>query len=39
MQTYSQTVSRMYAGMTLPYAKLVEQNAFTPVRAVRQNRT
>lgn len=27
---FEQTVSRMCAGKTLPYAKLVEENAFTP---------
>jgi transposase-like protein len=27
---FEQTVSRMVAGKTLPYAKLVEENAFTP---------
>jgi hypothetical protein len=27
---FEQTVSRLCAGKTLPYAKLVEENAFTP---------
>jgi hypothetical protein len=30
MQTYSQTASRMCAGKALPYAKLTEENVFTP---------